>query len=284
MREGLSILIRVALPGDSAHRLRAVATSSASRASTASLLDAPWPQVDPAALAQDEIELVLQVNGKLRGKLTVPADSRQRDDRGGGARESRGREDMPPEPPIKRVDRRPGQARQCRRLKRLDRRSRPAIAVALATVSAGCGFHLRGDVAYAFTTLYINSPPGIAVRRRHEARAWQAAARKIVDTAAAAQVTLDLPASLDDKQVLSLSGGGRAREYAAHEARDVRAARYASGSDWLPAGEIVIRRSYTFNESEVLAREIAGDEAPEGDAVRRRAADHAPLAVGQKPA
>ena len=39
------------------------------------LLDAPWPQVDPAALAQDEIELVLQVNGKLRGKLTVPADA-----------------------------------------------------------------------------------------------------------------------------------------------------------------------------------------------------------------
>jgi leucyl-tRNA synthetase len=25
----------------------------------------PWPQVDPAALAQDEIELVLQINGKL---------------------------------------------------------------------------------------------------------------------------------------------------------------------------------------------------------------------------
>ena len=31
------------------------------------LLDAPWPQVDAAALVQDEIELVLQVNGKLRG-------------------------------------------------------------------------------------------------------------------------------------------------------------------------------------------------------------------------
>ena len=38
-----------------------------------SLLDAVWPQVDAAALAQDEIELVLQVNGKLRGKITVPA-------------------------------------------------------------------------------------------------------------------------------------------------------------------------------------------------------------------
>jgi leucyl-tRNA synthetase len=37
------------------------------------LIDAPWPQVDEAALVQDEIELVLQVNGKLRGQMRVPA-------------------------------------------------------------------------------------------------------------------------------------------------------------------------------------------------------------------
>ncbi|HEX5806403.1 MAG TPA: class I tRNA ligase family protein, partial [Macromonas sp.] len=37
------------------------------------LLDAPWPQVDPAALVQDEIELMLQINGKLRGSIFVPA-------------------------------------------------------------------------------------------------------------------------------------------------------------------------------------------------------------------
>ena len=37
------------------------------------LLDAPWPQVDSAALVQDEIELMVQVNGKLRGSITVPA-------------------------------------------------------------------------------------------------------------------------------------------------------------------------------------------------------------------
>ncbi|MDZ4163294.1 MAG: class I tRNA ligase family protein, partial [Burkholderiales bacterium] len=37
------------------------------------LLDAPWPKVDPSALVQDEIELVLQVNGKLRGSVRVPA-------------------------------------------------------------------------------------------------------------------------------------------------------------------------------------------------------------------
>ena len=41
----------------------------------ANLLDAPWPKVDAAALVQDEIELVLQVNGKLRGSITVAKDA-----------------------------------------------------------------------------------------------------------------------------------------------------------------------------------------------------------------
>ena len=39
------------------------------------LLDAPWPQVDEAALVQDEMELMLQINGKLRGAILVPADA-----------------------------------------------------------------------------------------------------------------------------------------------------------------------------------------------------------------
>ena len=37
------------------------------------ILDAPWPQVDPSALLQDEIEMVLQINGKLRGSVVVPS-------------------------------------------------------------------------------------------------------------------------------------------------------------------------------------------------------------------
>ena len=36
---------------------------------------ASWPEVDEAALVQDEIELVVQVNGKLRTKITVSASA-----------------------------------------------------------------------------------------------------------------------------------------------------------------------------------------------------------------
>lgn len=35
----------------------------------------PWPTFDETALVEDEIEIVLQVNGKVRGRLTIPADA-----------------------------------------------------------------------------------------------------------------------------------------------------------------------------------------------------------------
>ncbi|HHJ12268.1 MAG TPA: leucine--tRNA ligase, partial [Chromatiales bacterium] len=39
------------------------------------VIDQPWPEVDEEALKQDRIEIVVQVNGKLRGKVEVPADA-----------------------------------------------------------------------------------------------------------------------------------------------------------------------------------------------------------------
>jgi leucyl-tRNA synthetase len=41
------------------------------------LLNAAWPQVDEAALKQDVLELILQVNGKVRGAIKVAADAEQ---------------------------------------------------------------------------------------------------------------------------------------------------------------------------------------------------------------
>jgi LPS-assembly lipoprotein len=127
------------------------------------------------------------------------------------------------------------------------------VAIALAIGLASCGFHLRGDVTYTFTTLYINSPPNMPFASDMR-RALAGGGTKLVEKAADAQAILDLPSVVDDKQVLSLSGGGRAREYLLTK-RVIFSLHDANGRDWLPGGEIVIRRSFTFNESEVLARE-----------------------------
>ncbi len=40
-----------------------------------SLIDTPWPQVDAAALQRSSIELVVQINGKVRGKIEVAVDA-----------------------------------------------------------------------------------------------------------------------------------------------------------------------------------------------------------------
>jgi len=129
---------------------------------------------------------------------------------------------------------------------------RVLVGLALSVALAACGFHLRGDFTYAFSTLYINSPTATPLATELR-RALEGGGTKVVDTAAAGQAILDIPGVTDDKQVLSLSGGGRVREFQLTK-RVTFALHDANGKDWLPAGEIVIRRSYTFNESEVLAR------------------------------
>jgi len=40
-----------------------------------SIVDRPWPVADPAIAREDELELAVQVNGKVRGRITVPAES-----------------------------------------------------------------------------------------------------------------------------------------------------------------------------------------------------------------
>jgi leucyl-tRNA synthetase len=40
-----------------------------------SLLKAPWPKYDAALAKEEEVEIPVQINGKLRGKVVVPADA-----------------------------------------------------------------------------------------------------------------------------------------------------------------------------------------------------------------
>ena len=74
----------------------------------------PWPSFDPALLVEDQVEIPVQVNGKLRGRVLVPAEADAVRDRASrprrfpGSRPSRGQDR-----PQGRGG--PGQARQFRR-------------------------------------------------------------------------------------------------------------------------------------------------------------------------
>jgi leucyl-tRNA synthetase len=72
LREALSILVRVLYPVVP-HVGHALWSELGYESVHGDLLDAPWPQVDETALAQDDVELVLQINGKVRGAVKVAA-------------------------------------------------------------------------------------------------------------------------------------------------------------------------------------------------------------------
>ena len=39
------------------------------------VMDMPWPEVDESALEQSNLQMMIQINGKLRGKVDVPLDA-----------------------------------------------------------------------------------------------------------------------------------------------------------------------------------------------------------------
>ena len=70
--EAFSILLRTLYPA-APHIAHALWVDLGYAARHADLFAAPWPEVDEDALVQDQIELMLQVSGKLRGAIRVPA-------------------------------------------------------------------------------------------------------------------------------------------------------------------------------------------------------------------
>ncbi|HZW14077.1 MAG TPA: leucine--tRNA ligase [Noviherbaspirillum sp.] len=72
--EGYSIFLRVLYPV-APHITHVLWQELGFAVAFGDILDAPWPQVDAAALEQAEIELMVQVNGKLRGSVKVPKEA-----------------------------------------------------------------------------------------------------------------------------------------------------------------------------------------------------------------
>ncbi len=71
MQEGLEAAVRMLSPvvPHIAHRLwHALGHTEA-------VIDSPWPQVDASALVRETCEIVVQVNGKLRGRIEMPVGS-----------------------------------------------------------------------------------------------------------------------------------------------------------------------------------------------------------------
>ncbi len=146
------------------------------------------------------------------------------------------------------------------RLRGVDRPARQSpfarlfVALVLSGALASCGFHLRGEAHYAFETLYLNSPPAQPLTTDLRRSLESAGSAKLVPLADQAQAILDIVSVENNKQILSLSAGGKVAEFMLSK-RILFRVRDSAGNDWLPTAELVVRRTYTYNDAEALAKE-----------------------------
>lgn len=77
-KEAASILLRTLYP-IAPHITTALWSELGFDKRLGDLIDAPWPKYLPEVVAADEIKLVVQVNGKLRGEILVPSDASDAD-------------------------------------------------------------------------------------------------------------------------------------------------------------------------------------------------------------
>lgn len=129
------------------------------------------------------------------------------------------------------------------------------LAALLCTlILAGCGFQLRGSATLPFETLYVQAPAGSQFGTQFRRLVTAGSNTRIVDAAQGADATLVLVHELREKNILSLSGGGRVREYQlryrmAYRLLDKNAV------EILPASEITLIRDLSYSDSDTLSKE-----------------------------
>lgn len=128
------------------------------------------------------------------------------------------------------------------------------VALLCTLLLGGCGFQLRNAANLPFDTLYLQAPAtsqfGTQLRRLVSA----GSNTRIVDTAKGADATLVLVNELREKNILSLSGGGRVREYQLRYRMSYRLLDKNS-VEIFPLSEISLVRDFSFNDNEALSKE-----------------------------
>lgn len=131
---------------------------------------------------------------------------------------------------------------------------RRLLAACAGALLAGCGFRLRGDVSLPFESVYIASgseTPFAADLSRQIAGGGKT---RVVDRPDDAQAVLYIVSVNQEKQILTLTSAGTVAEFLLRfrvnfrlQGRDQR--------ELIPLSEIVVVRDYSFNSTQVLAKD-----------------------------
>jgi LPS-assembly lipoprotein len=133
------------------------------------------------------------------------------------------------------------------------RRLRATALLLLAMLLSSCGFHLRGEYAMPFASVFVSATSASVVASALKREVTNSPAR-LMTTAKDAEAQLNIVDDRRERQILSLSGAGRVREY---ELKLL--VRYqlvdAKGGVYIPTSEIQLSRILSYDDSRIIAKQ-----------------------------
>jgi LPS-assembly lipoprotein len=132
------------------------------------------------------------------------------------------------------------------------------VLVVFCFFLAACGFQLRGQATLPFETLYISFPAGNPIGTDLRRFVKAGTSTRLVQDPKDAQATLEVISAVNERQIMSVSGGGRVREFELRYRVSFRLTD-AKGVELIPTNEIALRRILPFTDAQVVAKE--GEEA-----------------------
>ncbi len=129
-----------------------------------------------------------------------------------------------------------------------------AVIIALCAMMTACGFQLRGQAAIPYQTVRVETPGFSAFANDLENAIRSGSKARIVDTREQAEAVIQIIGESQERHILSISIGGKVREF---ELRYRVAYRLtdSAGVDLVLPGEIALRRDMTYDDTLVLAKE-----------------------------
>ena len=130
---------------------------------------------------------------------------------------------------------------------------RSLVAALLLGTLASCGFVLRGSYELPYNTIQVTSRSNSVVAglvRRDLADSKT----KVVGNAKDAEAALTIIEERRDRQILSLSGTGRVREYELRMKLTYQFAD-AKGQVIIPTSEILLKRTFAYDDTRVIAKQ-----------------------------
>ena len=126
------------------------------------------------------------------------------------------------------------------------------ILVAATLLVASCGFHLRGQAALPFESIYISGSPSFA---NQLARAVRAGSKtRITTNPKEAEVTLEVLNEVRERSILSLSSTGRVQELQIRYRVSFRVYD-RNNKEYVAPNEILLKRDLLYSDTDVLGKE-----------------------------